>query len=68
MLHLFNIAFQSRYNLFLLIGAGCMVFGLHLQIELEVGGGVHPAQPPLVAEEQQEANRNTPRDREIQEI
>lgn len=44
MLSLFNVAFQSRYSLFLIIGAGCMVFGLHLQIELEVGGGVHHEQ------------------------
>ena len=32
MLSLFNVAFQSRYSLFLIIGAGCMVFGLHLQV------------------------------------
>jgi len=51
MLRLFNIAFQSRYNLFLLISAGCMVFGLHLQIELEVGGGVHHGQAPAVEDE-----------------
>jgi len=44
MLSLFNVAFQSRYSLFLIIGAGCMVFGSHLQVELEVGGGVNNEQ------------------------
>jgi len=54
MLRLFDIAFQSCYNLFLLISAGCMVFGVHLQIELEIGGGVQQGQPPLLDSEQRE--------------
>jgi hypothetical protein len=45
MLRLFDIAFQSRYNLFLIISAGCMAFGVHLQIELDVGGRVEQAHP-----------------------
>lgn len=58
MLRLFNIAFQSRYNLFLLISAGCMVFGVHLQIEFEIGGGVQHRQPPILDSEQREPHEN----------
>lgn len=58
MLRLFNIAFQSRYTLFLLISSGCMVFGVHLQIELEIGGGVQHIQPPLLDSQQREQHEN----------
>lgn len=49
MLRLFNIAFQSRYNLFLIISAGCMAFGVHLQVEIDLGGRVEQAHPPAQA-------------------
>ena len=32
MISLFNIAFESRYTLFLLIGAGFMASGRHIQV------------------------------------
>jgi len=49
MLRLFDIAFQSRYNLFLIISAGCMAFGVHLQVEIDLGGRVEQAHPPAQA-------------------
>ena len=36
MLRLFDIAFQSRYSLPLLISVGFMVFDLHLQVSRQI--------------------------------
>jgi len=55
MLRLFDIAYQSRYNLFLIISAGCMAFGVHLQVEIDLGGRVEEAHPRAQAQPQARA-------------
>jgi len=53
MLSLFNVAFKSRYTLFLLIAAGFMASGRHVQIELEINGGIHNGEDANLENNQQ---------------
>jgi len=53
MISLFNIAFESRYTLFLLIAAGFMASGRHVQIELEINGGIHNGEDANLGNNQQ---------------